>query len=126
MVRVRKATVLLRRTIVHTNSTKSASWSIADRSASLMKLQWLRRSPATYSEPEILSARWAVVVCYTRALKSETPENRAFEEKAIGCQRKKIQKHGTLTKDTKLRHVQNKVCVVDSKTCWNIRCATKS
>ena len=27
-------------------------------------------------------ARWAVGICYTRALKSETPENRAFEEKA--------------------------------------------
>ena len=73
-------------------------------------------------------ARWAVGICDTRALKSvrNGGESCLRREGTIGCQRKKIQKHGTLTKDTKLRHVQNKVCVVDSKTCWNIRCATKS
>ena len=55
-------------------------------------------------------ARWAVGICYTKALKSETLENRAFEEKQPWDLNEKIQKYGTLTKDTKLRHVEEKVC----------------
>ena len=57
-------------------------------------------------------ARWAVGILLTKALMSETAENRAFEEKqplALSFFTEKKQKHGALTKDTKLRHVQAKV-----------------
>ena len=54
--------------------------------------------------------RWAVGILLTKALMSETAENRAFEEKQpLVFFTEKIQKHSALTKDIKLRHVQEKV-----------------
>ena len=62
--------------------------------------------------------------CYTRALKSETAENRAFGEKQPLFFLPKKSEAWYVDKDTKLRYVQGKVCQLNQvRKLVNLRCA---
>ena len=74
-----------------------------------------RTRQAALDKPRVHDGQWGF--CYTRALMSVTAENRAFEEKQPLVFLPKNSEAWYVDKDTKLRHVQEKVCQTWLEPC---------